>query len=161
KLADRVGSTVGSRLIDLPLKTAELLFQALTVVAFSTLIVMRRERMVGSLLQLTTHHRRAMYEEVFHKCWERIGAYVRAKLIVMTIVGLLMYVCLIALGVPCAVPLSVIVAFGEVIPQVGPWLGRIPLLTVAAFQGPKTLALTFLASFVIENLKAYVISPRV
>ena len=47
-----------------------------------------------------------MVEEVFDKIWERIGAYVRAKLIVMTIVGVLMYFCLVALDVPFAVPLA-------------------------------------------------------
>jgi predicted PurR-regulated permease PerM len=86
---------------------------------------------------------------------------VRAKLIVMTIVGGLMYVSLLLLDVPFAVPLSVIVAFGEIIPQIGPWIGRVPLLAVAGFQGWETLALAFFASFVLENLKAYVISPRV
>jgi predicted PurR-regulated permease PerM len=79
----------------------------------------------------------------------------------MTIIGVLMYLCLLALDVPFAVPLAVIVAFGEIIPQIGPWIGRVPLLAVAAFEGPTTLGLTFLASFVLENLKAYVISPRV
>jgi predicted PurR-regulated permease PerM len=161
KLADRVGSVVGGRLINLPLGIASLLYQALTVLAFSTLLVMRRERIVRSVLPLIAPHRREHAVEIFDTIWERIGAYVRAKLIVMTIVGVLMYFALLALDVPFAVPLAVIVAFGEIIPQIGPWIGRIPLLAVAAFQGPTILALTFLASFVLENLKAYVISPRV
>ena len=161
KLADRAGSVVGTRLINLPLGLASLLYQALTVLAFSTLFVMRRERIVQGFLPLVAPHRREHTVEIVEKIWERIGAYVRAKLIVMTIVGVLMYLSLLVLGVPFAVPLSVIVAFGEIIPQIGPWLARIPLLTVAAFEGPETLALTFLASFVIENLKAYVISPHV
>jgi predicted PurR-regulated permease PerM len=106
-------------------------------------------------------HRREHTVAIIDTIWERIGAYVRAKLIVMTIVGVLMYFALIALGVPFAVPLAVIVAFGEIIPQIGPWIGRIPLLAVAAFEGPEIFGLTFLASFILENLKAYVISPRV
>jgi predicted PurR-regulated permease PerM len=161
KLADRVGSVVGRRLIDLPLGIASLLYQALTVLAFSTLLVMRRERIVQAMLPLIAPHRREHTVAIIDTIWERIGAYVRAKLIVMTIVGVLMYLCLLALSVPFAVPLAVIVAFGEVIPQIGPWIGRVPLLAVAAFEGPTTLGLTFLASFVLENLKAYVISPRV
>ena len=131
------------------------------MLALSTLMVLRRERFVAAVLRLVSRERRPQVEEVFDIIWERIGAYVRAKLIVMTIVGVLMYVCLVALDMPFAVPLAVIVAFGEVIPQIGPWIGRIPLLAVAAFQGWQTLVLVFLASFVIENLKAYVISPKV
>jgi predicted PurR-regulated permease PerM len=161
KLADRVGSVVGKRLINLPLGIASLLYQALTVIAFSTLLVMRRERIVQAVLPLVAPHRREHTVKIIDTIWERIGAYVRAKLIVMTIVGVLMYLALIALDVPFAVPLAVIVAFGEIIPQIGPWIGRIPLLAVAAFEGPETLGLTFLASFVLENLKAYVISPHV
>jgi predicted PurR-regulated permease PerM len=161
KLADRFGSVVGRRLINLPLGVASLLYQALTVVAISTLLVMRRERIVRAVLPLIAPHRREHTVAIVEKIWERIGAYVRAKLIVMTIVGVLMYLALLALDVPFAVPLAVIVAFGEVIPQIGPWIGRVPLLAVAAFEGPTTLGLTFLASFVLENLKAYVISPRV
>jgi predicted PurR-regulated permease PerM len=161
KLADRAGSVVGKRLINLPLGLASLLYEALTVVAFSTLIVMRRERIVQAVLPLVAPHRREHTVAIIETIWERIGAYVRAKLIVMTIVGVLMYLALIALGVPFAVPLAVIVAFGEIIPQIGPWIARVPLLAVAAFEGPTTLGLTFLASFILENLKAYVISPRV
>jgi predicted PurR-regulated permease PerM len=161
KLADRFGNGIGGRLIDLPIRTAEILFQLLTVLALSTLMVLRRERFLGAVLRLVSRERRSQVEEVFDIIWERIGAYVRAKLIVMTIIGVLMYVCLLALDMPFAVPLAVIVAFGEVIPQIGPWIGRIPLLTVAAFQGWQTLVLVFLASFVLENLKAYVISPKV
>jgi predicted PurR-regulated permease PerM len=161
KLASRVGSVVGGRLIDLPFGLASLLYEALTILAFSTLIVMRRERIVQSVLPLVAPHRREHTVAIIDKIWERIGAYVRAKLIVMTVVGVLMYLALLVLGVPFAVPLAVIVAFGEIIPQIGPWIGRIPLLAVAAFEGPEIFGLTFLASFVLENLKAYVISPRV
>ena len=94
------------------------------------------------------------------KIWFRLGAYLRAKVIVMVCVGTLMYFALRILGVPFAVPLSVIVAFGELVPRVGVWIARIPLLAVAAFQGPTTFLLTFGASAVIEELKADVIGPR-
>ena len=50
------------------------------------------------------------------KIWIRLGGYLRAKLVVMVCVGVLMYVALRLLGVPFAVPLAVIVAFGELVP---------------------------------------------
>jgi predicted PurR-regulated permease PerM len=55
----------------------------------------------------------------------------------------------------------VIVAFGELIPLVGSWLARIPLLAIAALDSPRTFVLTFVASIVIQNLQGYVISPVV
>ena len=161
KLADGVGSAVGHRLVDLPQRTAELLFQLLTVQALATLLVIRRDRMLKSALVLVAPGRREKTEQVAVKIWDRIGAYLRAKAIVMAVVGGLMYVALLALGVPFAVALAVIVAFGEIIPQIGVWIGRVPLLGVAALQGWQTFVLTLLVSVVLENLKAFVISPRV
>jgi predicted PurR-regulated permease PerM len=160
-LAERFGSAFGARLVNLPMTTATLLFQLLTIIALSTLMVMRRERIVGAVLPLVAPRHRPRVIDVYEKVWDRVGAYVRAKIIVMVVIGGLMYLCLLALDVPFAVPLSVIVAFGEVIPQIGPWIGRIPLLGVAALEGLTTMGLVFLASFVLENLKAYVIGPRV
>ena len=118
KLAARIGEVAGGRLINLPLTIASLLYEALTVFAFSTLLVMRRERIVEAMLPLVAPHRREHTREILDTIWERIGAYVRAKLIVMTIVGVLMYLSLLVLDVPFAVPLSVLVAFGEVFPAV-------------------------------------------
>ena len=48
----------------------------------------------------------------------------------MAIVGALTYVSLVLIGVPFAIPLSVVVAFGELIPLIGSWLARIPLLAI-------------------------------
>jgi predicted PurR-regulated permease PerM len=77
----------------------------------------------------------------------------------MAIVGVLTYLSLIAIGVPFAIPLSVIVALGELIPLVGSWLARIPLFAIAALDSPRTFVLTLVASIVIQNLQGYVISP--
>ena len=72
---------------------------------------------------------------LLEKMWTRVGAYLRAKLIVMAIVGALTYVALLVIGVPFALVLAIIVALGEAIPRAGPWLARIPLLGIAALEG--------------------------
>ena len=79
----------------------------------------------------------------------------------MAIVGALTYVSLIAIGVPFAIPLSAIAAFGEFISLVGSWLACIPLLAIAALDSPPTFVPTFLASILTQNLQGYVISPVV
>jgi predicted PurR-regulated permease PerM len=160
-IAGKLASGVGGRLVDLPLTAAELLFNLTMIYVLSTMIVIRREKMLDNMLVLVAPAKRERTRLVMEKIWFRLGAYLRAKVIVMVVVGALMYVALRVLGVPFAVPLSVIVAFGELVPRIGVWIARIPLLTIAAFQGPTTLLLTFLASAVIEELKADVISPKV
>ncbi|MFL6042505.1 MAG: AI-2E family transporter [Gaiellales bacterium] len=160
-LAGRLASGVGGKLVDLPLSAAQMLFNLMMVYVLSTLLVLRYDRLLDAAVLLVAPSRRDRTREVMEKIWDRLGGYLRAKVIVMVCVGALMYLSLRLLGVPFAVPLAVIVAFGELVPRVGVWIARIPLLTIAAFQGWTTFGLTFLASYLIEDLKAYVIGPRV
>ena len=160
-VAGKLATGVGGRLVDLPLTAAQLLFNLMIIYVLSTMLVIRREKMLENLLVLVAPAKRERTRLVTEKIWFRLGAYLRAKVIVMVVVGALMYVALRVLGVPFAVPLSVIVAFGELVPRIGVWIARIPLLTIAAFQWPTTLLLTFLTSAVIEELKADLIGPKV
>jgi predicted PurR-regulated permease PerM len=160
-LAGQVTTGVGGQLVNLPTTVAKLLFDLAMIYVLSTLLVIRRERLLDSMVLLVAPAQRDRTRDVMEKIWARLGAYLRAKLVIMVCVGSLMYVSLRLIGVPFAVPLSVIVAFGELVPKVGVWIARIPLLVIAAFHGWATLGLTFLASYVIEDLKAYVIGPRV
>ena len=160
-LAGQLTSGVGGQLVNLPTTVAKLLFDLAMIYVISTLLVMRREQLRDNILLLVAPAERERTRDVMEKIWERLGSYLRAKLIIMVWVGSLMYISLRLIGVPFAVPLSVIAALGELVPKVGVWIARIPLLTVAAFQSWTVLGLTFLASYVIEDLKAYVIGPRV
>ena len=139
EIAGRLASRIGSRLVDLPTTSASIVFDLVTIYVLATLIVTRRERLLEGLLVLVSPSKRPRTRAVMDKVWWRLGAYLRAKVIVMLIVGALMYVALVALGVPFAVPLAVLVAFGELVPTIGPWIARIPLLSIAAFEGWRTL----------------------
>ena len=161
----RLGSAIldraGNRAAALPADLFSLFLDLLSVFVISLLLVTSRVRIRGFVLSLVQPTRRDEVASILDRTWSRIGVYLRAKAIVMTIVGVLMYLALLVIGVPFAVPLSIVVAFGELIPRAGPWLARIPLLAIAALDSPRTFVLTLVASVVIENLKGYVISPVV
>ena len=112
-----------------------IVFDLVTIYVLATLMVTRRERLLEGLLVLVSPSKRPRTRAVMDKVWWRLGAYLRAKVIVMLIVGALMYVALVVLGVPFAVPLAVLVAFGELVPTIGPWIARIPLLTHRRVRG--------------------------
>ena len=151
----------GPRAAALPGDVFSIFIDLLAVFFISLLLLTNRLRLRDFVLSLTHPDHRRRTGLVLDRTWLPIGAYLRAKVIVMAIVGALTYVSLIVIGVPFAIPLSVIVAFGELIPLVGSWLARIPLLAIAALDSPRTFVLTFLASIVIQNLQGYVISPLI
>lgn len=164
----RVGEIGGSiiaaataRLVGLPTTLFELFLDVLSVFVISLLLVTNRERLLAFILSMVHPARRERTRRVLEQMGQRLGHYLRAKLIVMAIIGAITYVALLLIGVPYPLLLALVVAVGEAIPRVGPWLARIPLLTVAALNGWLTLGLTFGASVVIENAKGYVISPFV
>ena len=161
RLTDGIIERAGDRIVDLPALLFALLLDVLSVLVISMLLVTNRERLFGFVLSVVHPSDRELVGRLLDKMWSRVGYYLRAKVIVMAIVGGLTYVALLLIGVPFPLALAVIVALGELIPRAGPWLARIPLLAIAALDGLATFGLTFLASIVIQNLKGYVISPVV
>jgi predicted PurR-regulated permease PerM len=161
RLGDSILDRAGEVAVALPAALFELFLDVLAVFVISLLLVTNRERIGRFALSLVHPDHRERTREVGAKMWERIGYYLRAKVIVMAIVGAITYVALLLIDVPFALMLAVVVALGEAIPRAGPWLARIPLLGIAALEGLGTLGLTFIASVAIENAKGYVISPVV
>jgi predicted PurR-regulated permease PerM len=161
RLGDAILDRAGERAAALPGNVFSIFIDLLAVFFVSLLLLTNRLRIRDFVLSLTYPNHRRRTGLVLDRTWLRIGKYLRAKVIVMAIVGALTYVSLIVIGVPFAIPLSVIVAFGELIPLVGSWLARIPLFAIAALDSPRTFLLTFLASILIQNLQGYVISPVV
>jgi predicted PurR-regulated permease PerM len=161
RLGDSILERAGDLALALPSTLFELFLDALSIFVISILLVTNRERIMGFTLSLVHPSDRDFVRSLLDRMWARVGAYLRAKVIVMTIIGAITYVALLVIGVPFALVLAIIVALGEAIPRVGPWLARIPLLGIAALEGLSTFLLVFGASVVIENAKGYVISPFV
>lgn len=158
---ERLVSGISDRLINLPSRTFTVFLDVLAVFVISMLLLSARERIRDLILSMVHPDHRDKTHDVLRKMWNRIGFYIRAKIIVMAIIGAITYVALLLIGVPFPLVLAVVVAFGEVIPRVGPWLARIPLLGIALLQGWQMFLLTFVASIAIENAKGYAISPFV
>jgi predicted PurR-regulated permease PerM len=161
RLGDAILDRAGKRAVALPGDLFSVFIDLLAVFFISLLLVTSRMRIRDFVLSVTHPDHRRRTGLVLDRIWVRIGHYLWAKAIVMTIVGALTYLSLIAIGVPFAIPLSVIVALGELIPLVGSWLARIPLFAIALLDSPRTFVLTLVASIVIQNLQGYVISPLV
>lgn len=157
----RIINSVGARLLTLPTRLFTLFLDTLAVFVISMLVVTSREKLLAFILSMVHPRHRAATQNVLVKMWQRLGHYLRAKLIVMAIIGAITYVTLLLIGLPYALVLAILVAFGVLIPRVGPWIARIPLLAIALLNGWVTFGLTFLASVIIDNLKGMVISPFV
>ncbi|RIK44887.1 MAG: hypothetical protein DCC58_07700 [Chloroflexi bacterium] len=156
---DRLIDIIGDQLINLPTRMFALFLDVLAVFVMSMLILTSREKILALILSVVHPDHRDKTRDVLSKMWERVGYYLRAKAIVMVIVGAMTYLSLILIGIPYALLLSILVALGELVPRIGAWVARIPLLAIAALEGWVPLGLTFASSIIIQNLEGSLISP--
>ncbi|HEY9619667.1 MAG TPA: AI-2E family transporter [Crinalium sp.] len=90
----------------------------------------------------------------------RIGTYIRGRVLVSGILGVLITTSLSFLGLSeFALGLGAIAAVTNLIPFLGPILGAIPALVVALSQGWWTLLWVLILFIIIQNLETYILDP--
>ncbi|MEM6519918.1 MAG: AI-2E family transporter [Cyanobacteria bacterium P01_C01_bin.70] len=90
----------------------------------------------------------------------RMGGYIRGRVLVSTILALATTVSLSILGLQdFALGLGAISGFTNLIPFLGPILGAIPALVAAISQGGWTVLWVLLLYVIIQNLETYVLDP--
>ncbi len=92
--------------------------------------------------------RRAGARTAWNEIERRLGLWVRGQLILMGAIGVATGIVYTVLGVPGAVILGLIAAIAEAIPIVGPLLGAIPAILVAATISPE-LALAVAGNYAV------------
>lgn len=160
-IAARAGSDVSERLLGLPGVVAKGMFTLVSIFTIAFLLVMTKERILNLILSLTHPRHRATTQRVLAEMGGRLGAYVRAKLIVMGIVGSLVWATLFYLGSSYPVLVAIFAGATEIVPRIGPWIGRAAILLAVLPLGWQAVAIAMVAHVVIENLKGQLISPLV
>ncbi|MGF1498871.1 MAG: AI-2E family transporter [Elainellaceae cyanobacterium] len=90
----------------------------------------------------------------------RIGSYVRGRVLVSAILGVAITTTLGFIGLSdYALGLGAIAGVTNLIPFIGPILGAIPALVVAASQGWWTLLWVFIFFAIVQNIETYVLDP--
>jgi len=103
------------------------------------------------------------YREKLDACCASVAEILRwwvlAKLISMTMVGILISIGLWIVGVPLAGSLGIIAAVMTFIPNVGPLISVIPAALLALAEGPTKGLLAILVFAIVFTLEGYVVTP--
>lgn len=112
------------------------------------------------LLLIPTPYRdesRILLEEMEAK----VGAYVRGQAILCLVIGGLSLVAYLIIGVPYAFALALFAGLMEAVPYVGPILGAIPALALAASMNPQQVIWVLVATLIIQQIENTFLVPRV
>jgi len=127
---------------------AELVATLATLLTIVFLWLVERPRIQRYVLAFLAAERRAGARSAWNDVELRLGLWVRGQLTLMATMGVMTGIAYTLLGVPGALLLAVIAAITEAIPIVGPLLGAIPAVLVAATVSPE-LALIVAGIYVI------------
>jgi predicted PurR-regulated permease PerM len=127
---------------------AELVATLATLLTIVFLWLVERPRIQRYVLAFLSAEQRAGARSAWNDVELRLGLWVRGQLTLMATMGVMTGIAYSLLGVPGALLLALIAAITEAIPIVGPLLGAIPAVLVAATVSPE-LALIVAGIYVI------------
>jgi predicted PurR-regulated permease PerM len=148
--------------IGIGLAVADFAISLTAVLAMVYFWLTGRARLQRFAMALLPEHRRQGTRDAWNEIELRLGAWVRAQLILMGSIGLMTGVAYALIGLEGAVLLALIAALAEAIPLVGPALGAIPALVVAALTGQvETVLLVGIVYIAIQTFESNVLVPIV
>ncbi|MEK3883015.1 AI-2E family transporter [Paenibacillus sp. PL2-23] len=119
------------------------------------------EQLTPRLVQLAPkryqHGMPAMLEELD----DSLASYIRGKLIVSLLVGIMLLACYLIIGLDYALVLAFIGMFANIIPFFGPVIGAVPAMLVALFQDPVKALYILAITVIVQQIEGNFISPQV
>ncbi|HEX2753945.1 MAG TPA: AI-2E family transporter [Candidatus Limnocylindrales bacterium] len=139
------------QVVQVGLTLAETVTSLLTLLTVVYFWLTEHARLQRYALAFVPADRRKRARDVWNAAETRLGMWVRGELILMATIGVATAVTYTLLGVPAALLLGLIAAIAEAIPIVGPLLGAIPAVLVAATVSPQ-LALAVGGAYLVLQL---------
>ena len=92
---------------------------------------------------------------------KRLGGWARGEISLMLLVGVSTFIGLSLIGIPFALPLSILAGILEIVPYLGPVIAAIPSVIIGFGISPLTGFGVAALAFVIQQLENYVFVPKV
>jgi len=139
------------QVVEVGLTVAQTITSILTLLTVVYFWLTEHARLQRYALAFVPMERRRHARDVWNAAETRLGMWVRGELILMAAIGFMTSVAYTLLGVPAALLLGLFAALAEAIPIVGPLIGAMPAVLVAATVSPQ-LALVVAGVYVVLQL---------
>lgn len=137
-------------------------FVAITTMVISLYFSIEKPRLTNGLADFMSQDKVAKIKDFVHEADAQLGNWIRGEIILMTVIGLMTFLGLIALKVPYALPLAIIAGLLEIVPNIGPIFSAVPAIAIAfiTFGWPIALAVTVLY-LAVQQLENNLIVPKI
>jgi predicted PurR-regulated permease PerM len=148
KLPSRLATAAGT-LRDVTVGVFAAATQLITVLTITFLLLLDGKRLLEAVFRLMPPERERRYRKVSGDIYRAISGYVAGNLLISVIAGTVTYITLTVLNVPFAAPLSVLMAFLDLIPIVGATIGGLLIGIVTAFNDFPTSTIIWVIVFIV------------
>lgn len=165
------GETVLSKAMDAPAtvgkvvsygrKVIEALFTFLLVIIVGIYLAAQPRFYVEGFLKLFPAGERPRLRDVLHEVGRTLLWWLIGQLIPMVAIGVFIGGGLWLIGVPMWLPLGILAALLNFIPNFGPIIAAIPAVLIALAEGPDKALWVVALTVAAQNLEGYVITPLV
>jgi len=132
-----------------------------TVLIFSFYLLLSRDRIENQFEYLFGKKRSAKVERFINIFEKKLGGWARGQLALMFLIWSTTYIGLYLLGIPFALPLSILAGLLEIIPIIGPLISAIPAVIIGFGISPIVGMATTALYFLIQQLENYMFVPKV
>jgi predicted PurR-regulated permease PerM len=161
KLPARLGDAAGV-LSDIGVGVVNSLFAAITILVLSVFMINSARGWLDAFADRYPPDRARWMKRLYDRIGATVGNYVAGALLQATIAGVLAWIMLSILGVPYALPLSVVVFLLDLVPLVGATLGAIIVGVVTLFSDfPVDTVVWVIFSVIYQQVENTVIQPRI
>lgn len=132
----------------------------ISILVLTFYLLLERDKLDNLLSQFFIGHEEKI-SRVTNRIEEKLGAWLRGQFALSVIIAAIVYVVLLVMGVPYALPLAIFAGLLEVVPVIGPIISAIPAVIVAYFVSPVLGGVVIAAFFIIQQLENHFIVPQV
>ena len=133
----------------------------ITVFFMAFYFVLDNERFIGFFLELFPHSEHDKVRDTLGEVARVNGLYIRGNVLISVICSLYLFIVLVILHVPFALPLAIFAGIMDLLPLVGSTLGTLPALVIGFTISPLTGVLVLIFHLIYQQLENVVISPAI
>lgn len=137
------------------------LFNLVTILAVTPYLAIRLPQLKVWVARLLRHRHREDFLYVLNESTDLIANYIVGNVVISLIAGVVSFAGFQIIGVRFALVLAAWVAFTDLIPVVGAFIGAAGVAAVAAFQGPGVVIAAVALLLAYQLVENFVIAPRV
>lgn len=99
--------------------------------------------------------------QLFARMQNKVGAWLRAQMLLGLIIGAAVYIGLSLLGVHYALLLAILAGVLEFVPYIGPVMSIVPAIIISAAQSPMLAVFVLVLYLVIQQIENHLLVPKV